>query len=287
MKIIILTYHSHHVLGPHYQDNDHIAFPQDLELITSAGYRIVSLGSIVSALEAHQSGQLLAQDFQDMRYVGLTFDDGPIFDVENFTHPSYGFQRSFLGAMRDFAATHAGRRQPELHATSFVIASREARRIIESTLDKEYTFLTSGSLSDEWWGPAISTGLIAIGNHSWDHLHPALPAVAHSKQARGDFREVTTVEDADRQILRAAQYIAERTHGKAAPLFAYPFGQHNEFLTNQYFPNARKTGKIDLRAAFTADPIPLTGDENIWSLPRYVCGHDWKSPAELLRILNG
>lgn len=73
---------------------------------------------------------------------------------------------------------------------------------------------------------------------------------------------------------------------KAAPFFAHPFGHHNEFLTNQYLPEARKTGKIDLRAAFTADPLPLRGNENLWSLPRYVCGHDWKSPTELLRILS-
>jgi peptidoglycan/xylan/chitin deacetylase (PgdA/CDA1 family) len=132
---------------------------------------------------------------------------------------------------------------------------------------------------------AISTGLIAIGNHSWDHLYPALSEVAHSQQARGDFRQVTNVEDADRQIYQAAQYIAERTHRRAAPFFAYPFGHYNDFLTREYLPEASRSAKLDLRAAFTADPIPLTGHANMWALPRYVCGHDWKSPADLLGIL--
>lgn len=214
MKIVILTYHSHHVLGPHYQNNDHVAFPIDLDLITDAGYRIVSLEKIVSALEPHRDRDP-AEDEENIRYVGLMFDDGPVFDIEDFTRPLYGLQRSFLGAMGDFMTTLAGRNQPDLNATSVVIASPDARRVIESTYDAEYTFLLPGSLGDDWWTAAISSGLIDIGNHSWDHLHPALPDVAHSEQARGDFRKVIAVEDADRQILQAAQYITERTHGKS------------------------------------------------------------------------
>ena len=284
MKIVILTYHSHHVLGSQYANNDHIAFAEDLDLITSAGYRIKSLDHIVTTLEARKRGFPKGGD-QNFRYVGLTFDDGPVFDVEDFTHPIYGFQRSFLGVMRDFLTTPSGRKQPDLHATSFVIASPEARHVMESAFDEEYTFLSPGSLGDGWWEPAISSGLIAIGNHSWDHLHPALVDVAHSQRAHGDFRQVTTVEDADLQILQAARYIAGKTHGRAAPFFAYPFGHYNEFLTRQYMPDACRTAKIDLRAAFTVDPRPVTVAEDLWTLPRYVCGNDWKSPRDLLDIL--
>ena len=206
MKLVVLTYHSHHVLGTDYDNNDHVAFPQDLELITSSGYRIVPLDKIVTTFEGHKAGRLTGAE-EESRYVSVTFDDGPVFDVEDFAHPIYGFQRSFLGAMRDFKATSSGRRQSELTATSFVIASPNARREMESTYDKEYTFLSPGSLGDGWWAPAIATGLISIGNHSWDHLHPALTEVAHSRQIRGDFREVMTTGDADMQILWAAHYI--------------------------------------------------------------------------------
>jgi len=104
MKIVILTYHSHHVLGSQYANNDHIAFAEDLDLITSAGYRIKSPDHIVTTLEARKRGFPKSGD-QDFRYVGLPFDDGPAFDVEDLTHPIYGFQRSFLGVMRDFLTT--------------------------------------------------------------------------------------------------------------------------------------------------------------------------------------
>jgi peptidoglycan/xylan/chitin deacetylase (PgdA/CDA1 family) len=280
----ILTYHSHHVLGPEYDLNDHIALPIDLELITHAGYQIVSLEKIVAMLLDHQQGCPKNGGSDDSRYVALTFDDGPIFDLDDFVHPQIGLQRGFAGTMADFADTKLGGLQPELTATSFVIASPEARRVIESTFDAAYTYLNAGSMDDSWWARAIRTGLLSIGNHSWDHLHPALPSVAHSTQARADFKQVKSYEDADAQILAAARFIHERTSGHAVPYFAYPFGHYNDFLTTEYFPQ-RHEG-IGVRAAFTAEPKPITGTESLWSLPRYVCGHDWKTPSALLAILR-
>ena len=124
--------------------------------------------------------------------------------------------------MQDFRATEAGRAQPDLAATSFVIASPAARRVMESTFDAEYTFLEAGALGDDWWAKAIDTGLIGIGNHSWDHLHPALETVAHSRQVRADFTQVSTSADADAQIREAMTYINARTDGRAAPFFRLP-----------------------------------------------------------------
>ena len=137
--------------------------------------------------------------------MAITFDDGPIYDVEGFTHPRFGAQRGFLGIMRDFVAARGSCAQPGLSATSFVIASAEARQVIEATYDAAYTYVGPGAMTDAWWNGAIDSGLIAIGNHSWDHLHPALPRVAHSRQARGDFTQVLSVEDADAQIADAVQ----------------------------------------------------------------------------------
>ena len=180
--------------------------------------------------------------------------------------------------------TAAGRRQPELSATSFVIASPEARKVAESTFDRQYTYLVPGALDDAWWNRAIDSGILDIANHSWDHLHPALPRTAHSEDARADFTRVVNDADADAQILAAARYLRERTGGRAAPYFAYPFGHWNDFLTRDYLP--RRHADVDVRAAFTTEPRPVSADDSVYRLPRYVCGQHWKHPGELAAILT-
>jgi len=280
VKAVVLTYHSHHVLGPDYARNDHIALPVDLHTIAKSGARIVSLATLVDAIEAHQAGSAAPEH---ATLVALTFDDGPVWDVADFVHPVLGYQRGFANAMQDFRATERGRAQTGLSATSFVIASPEARRAMETTFDADYTFLQAGALSDAWWPRAIDTGLIAIGNHSWDHLHPALDTVAHSQQARGDFTQVTTAPDAQAQIGAAMAHINARTGGRAAPFFAYPFGHVSDFLQREYLP--REGRAMGLRAAFTTEPSAIDGSQSVWCLPRFTCGHHWRSPEELAAIL--
>jgi peptidoglycan/xylan/chitin deacetylase (PgdA/CDA1 family) len=281
MNGYVLTYHSHHVVGSDYARNDHIALAVDLELIADLGCELVSLDTLVDAF----FGTAKDPAPDDRRaLVAITFDDGPIYDFEGFTHPQFGRQRGFLGIMRDFVSKHGQNLRHRLNATSFVIASPDARRVIEKTYDAAYTFVGPGAMTDEWWGPAIETGFISIANHSWDHLHPALPRVAHSRQARADFTQVLSVEDADAQIADAGSFIFAHTRGRQAPFFAYPFGQYNAFLAEQYLPqNAQRLG---LRAAFTDEPKAITGRESRWCLPRYICGHHWKSPQGLATILH-
>jgi peptidoglycan/xylan/chitin deacetylase (PgdA/CDA1 family) len=281
MNPVVLTYHSHHVVGTGYAQNDHTAFKVDLDLINELGCEIVSLESLVDRVLANGPDR---GRYEGAMQVAITFDDGPIYDVEGFTHPEYGTQRGFLGIMRDFISTHGDGAQPGLSATSFVIASHEARQAIETTYDAAYTYVGSGAMTDRWWNPAIETGLISIANHSWDHLHPALLRVAHSRQIRGDFAQVLTTEDADAQIADAGAFIAAHTRGRCAPFFAYPFGQSNPFLVEEYFP--RNADRLGLLAAFTDEPSPITGYESPWRLPRYICGHHWKGPEELRRILT-
>jgi peptidoglycan/xylan/chitin deacetylase (PgdA/CDA1 family) len=281
-KSFILTYHSHHVVGSEYDRNDHVALPLDLHLITEMGFRIVSLDRIVAA--AAGARDVEAENDPTFRgYVALTFDDGPAFDFEDFDHPVLGRQRGFVRLLEDFRASSPGARQPELCATSFVIASPEARRAMEDTFDAQYTFLTPGSMTDAWWAPAIATSLLSIANHSWDHLHPGLARVAHSRQVRSDFAQVTSVEDADAQIAEAARFIAARTNGRVAPYFAFPFGQYNDFLTDDYLPTRGRA--IGLRAALTTDARPVEPGDVVWKLPRYSCGQHWASPDDLARIL--
>lgn len=283
MKAFVLTYHSHHVVGAEYETNDHIAFPLDLETITKCGYRIVPISKLLESVAPF--ARRVATGAASERYVALTFDDGPSFDVDDFVHPQFGTQPSFLNAMRRFRDRYGLEAQPELHATSFVIASPTARLVMERTADPAYTFLTEGSMTDEWWSRGIDTGLIAIANHSWDHLHAALPTVAHSRQARADFTQVDNDQDADAQIRDASTYISRRTGGRSSPYFAYPFGHLNEFLPQDYFP--RRGAEIGVEAAFTTGSMPIVGSENVWSLPRLTCGHHWTSAEDLITQLSG
>lgn len=278
---VVLTYHAHHVVGDDYARNDHVALRRDLALVTECGGRIVPLRRIVAALDRrHPDGE----PAHDGLCVALTFDDGPAYDVRPFEHPAFGAQPGLLAVMREFMQGAAGRVQPTLCATSFVIASPDARRVMEASYDPDYTFLDAGAMTDGWWDDAIDTGLISIANHSWDHLHPALPQVAHSEQARGDFTRVRTQTDADAQIAQAQRYIMARTRGRASPYFAYPFGHANAYLPERYFPTCKGHG---IEAAFTVEPRPVDVGDSRFRIPRYVCGHDWRSPEELAAILLG
>jgi peptidoglycan/xylan/chitin deacetylase (PgdA/CDA1 family) len=275
VKRFVLAYHSHRVLGDDYARNDHVALATDLRVIHDAGARVVPLDAIVDAIDRpHRAttGDVLAE-------VALTFDDGPRYDFADFTHPELGAQRGFANILREFAA-----RQP-LHATSFVIASPDARQNMESTYDPAHSYVGAGALRDDWWNTAIDSGLLSIANHSWDHLHERLPRVAHSAQARGDFSRVETEDDADAQIAAAGDYIRARTRNRMAPWFAYPFGHYNAFLTREYLP--RNAARLGLRAAFSTDARPVDVQTDRWCIPRYVCGHHWTNPDALHAILTG
>lgn len=178
MKGIILNYHSHNVFGDQYQNNDHVAFPKDLELIHDAGIKIISVMSMVEKL--NQLGLETGTDEDDQIYVTLTFDDGPVFDYEDFVHPVHGYQTSFYNHMLRFREKHGNNIQPGLSATSFVIASPSARQAMARSPECGYTFMKEDWLGEEWWKSAVKTEMLSIANHSWDHVHPVVPDVAIS-----------------------------------------------------------------------------------------------------------
>jgi Polysaccharide deacetylase len=275
MPIIVLAYHSHNIGGRQYANNDHIALAKDLDVIEEAGAQVVPLDVIASILRGESEAR------PSIVQVGLSFDDGPIFDVEDFEHARFGPQRSFLNVMRDFRARHGPDRQPHLHATSFVIASAEARRAMELESASEFG-LAGEWLSDGWWKGAVETGLIGIGNHSWDHVHHAAPRVAADVPRRDDFSLVVNAMDAEAEIDRATEYINERVGGTCT-LFAFPFGHVNDFLVHDYLP--RRQDRHGMRAAFGTGGGAVAAGDSVWNIPRLVCGYHWRSPGELARLL--
>jgi peptidoglycan/xylan/chitin deacetylase (PgdA/CDA1 family) len=183
-----------------------------------------------------------------------------------------------LNIMKDFVREFGPDAQPELHATSFVIASPEARRDLDRTCLAGRNWFT-----EDWWPLAIASGLMSIANHSWDHVHPTLGIVAQREQKKGTFTAIDTYEDADAQIRRATDYIMQRTEHKACPLFAYPYGECNDYLTTEYLPNFRDEHRID--AAFGTSAGGSSTPSGIWNLSRIVCGYHWKSGSDLAALL--
>jgi len=270
LRVPILAYHATNVDGGAYATNDHVALAEDLRLIDALGYRVIPLTQVVDALLLHTA-------LPD-RAIALTFDDGTDFDFHDRVHPTQGPQRSMLNVLRDFMDEHGAARQPQLHATAFVVASPSAR----AELDRR-SMVGAGWWGDAWWPKAVTSGLLDIGNHSWDHNH-ALVTQTLPRKAADTFASVDTSELADYQIRQAHDYIASKAPNAAADLFAYPFGETNAFLLREYLPSGpERTG---VRAAFTTEPAFVTSGANRWALPRFVCGSAWKSSDALRELLT-
>jgi hypothetical protein len=151
--------------------------------------------------------------FAGGRWVGLTFDDGTDFDFIDLAHPHLGLIKSFYTILREAAGPN-GDRWPKPIGVSFVIASPEARKVLDRTC-----IAGLGQWRDTWWRDAARSGILAIGNHSWDHTHETLETIAQREQRKGTFYGVDNFEDADRQIRRAQEYINERTGRLSTRLF--------------------------------------------------------------------
>ena len=263
----ILTYHSQIFQDNSYSGNNHLALAHDLELIYSAGYQVQPLARLADWLDDK------ADDRELDRAVFLTFDDGCNFDVQDLEHPEFGFQSSFRTTMRRFAATLDPGQAASLHATTFVIASEEARRAMDTR-----SLFGKNWISSDWWKDTDREGLIAIESHGWDHNHPDLGG-----EGRGGFKNIDSDALCRNQVVRAADSIRALT-GRRPAFFAYPYGQSSAYMRETWFPDF--TDHHGCRAAFGTAAAHVTRNSNRWNLPRYICGHNWQSPEALRKILN-
>jgi hypothetical protein len=274
-RAYVLAYHSQNILGTGYGNNDHVALAQDLSLIRELHFRVISALELASALRTGSFSSL------PEKCVVITMDDGPIFDYEDVVHPRYGRQESMLNILRrqprPWWQFHLGRRpSPPVVATAFVIGSKAAREQIALSLDDPQW------MTDSWWVAAQQTPYLDIGCHSWDHVHPCVVELADRPELVGAFHRIDTFADAEREIADASRKLYSLTKSEAARLFAYPFGQTNEFLVREYLPSQEA-----VIAAFTTAAEPVTKDTDIWEVPRYVCGDHWKSGDGLRALLSG
>ena len=272
MRIPILTYQAARIAGNDYATSDLKALAADLRQITRAGFRIVPLRDVVEAWIESKG------DERSDKVVALACNGGGDFDYLDLPHPTAGVQRSVLSTLRDFATEHP-REQAQLNITSFVIASPGARAVLDSTC-----MVGKGWWTDAWWRAAIDSGLMHIANHSWDLNHETLPDSVAPGVRRGTFLAIDSKELADHEIRQAAEYLLEHAPNPGTALFAYPYGESNGYLANEYFPRYGK--ELGVRAAFTAEPAFLSPGCDRWAMPRFVCGRDWTSPDDLRAILD-
>lgn len=268
-SIPILTYHALHAPGWDYSSNDHVALEHDLQIIRRQGFRVASLAAIADAVLSGSVEQLAAE-----KVVGISLDDGTDHDYLDFSHPDYGHLRSMARVLREHGGD-LGYPGGQATATSFVIVSPDAR----AQLDRS-CIAGRGQWRDAWWEEAAREGVLAIANHSWDHLHPTLDAVVATQAERGRFDTVTSQADAEREIGDAERYLQARTGGLSAGLFAYPYGHHNDFLVRSYLP-----AQEAVRAAFVGGGDYVRPGANRWAIPRFICQEHWQAPEQLERIL--
>jgi len=268
-RLVILAWHSINVLDNTHAGNDLIAFSEDLELLARLGWTILPLGE---ALARSNAGTL------PERAVVLTMDDGSIMDFHDFDHPTCGRQVSVFNRLSQFATALPGDSPHRPHVSSFVIASPEAR----DELDR-VDYMSLGVWPDDWWAPASASGLMSVESHSWDHNHGSLARTVQRDNLRGDFRHIETEAECRAELDHASDYI-ERRSGRRPAFFAYPYGQASDYLRREYLPRHGESIGLEAALGCTAEPVDPAGDR--WHLPRYICGRDWKSVAELELLLN-
>ena len=275
-KVAILTYHPIHIVENDYRGNDLIALENDLESLERRGVRVRSLDQIFTP---PGSAQLIATDEPA---VAITFDDGSVFDFVDHDHPTCGPQRSAGTRLREQSRRLRALSGAAPKATTFVIASPEVR----TELDR-VDYFAGGYWKDDWWKAAVDSGILAVESHSWDHNHPSIARSAQRDNVRGTFRNIETEAECEAEVAQSLQYIEQRA-GVRPRFFAYPWGEASPYLAGEYLPT--RGVQLGLWAAFSGVPQACgyaTQASDRWLVPRFVCGHDWRSPRDFDALLDG
>jgi len=273
-NIPVLCYHSWTVNGIDYGINDHVSLEEDLRTLSQQGYEIISPTALVKLIEDRNSSPKAS----GRKLVCLTFDDGRDYDYYDYVDEKWGNVKSFHKILSE-SRGYISQFDSGPRGVSFVIASPEARKILDKECGRG-----RNEWRDSWWACAAKEGMLGIANHSWDHVHDAIPKVRQKDNKKGSFYEVNNFADSEAQIADAQEYVNTLTEGYALPFFCYPYGEAPDYLVAEYFPNNGK--RLGLRAAFSTEMGYVTPETNIWNIPRFVCGGHWKTKEEFLNLLK-
>ena len=119
---------------------------------------------------------------------------------------------------------------------------------------------------------------------NFDRANPKPVADAEGRLSKRQRDAINTYADADAEIRQASDWLDAFLAPHRASLFAYPYGESNAYLVEDYLP--RYGSEHRLRAAFGTAPKPIESTSNRWLLPRHVCGLHWKTSDELERLLT-
>lgn len=273
-RIPVLCYHSWRMENAEYENNDLVALASDLRVLTSLGYQVLSVTTLIDIL----AGLVPARIVYGKKAICLTFDDGVDYDYYDHQVEELGVVHSVSSILDDSARSLPLIGEGPM-AVSFVIASPHAREILDKTCNA-----STNRWGDSWWKGSAEHNLLGIGNHSWDHVHDTLPSVNQRDNLKGSFYAVDTFTDAENQIAKAQHYINTVTGGNAMPAFAYPYGHVSGYLRDEYFPeHGERSG---LRAAFSTAGTSVSPDTCIWDIPRFVCGYHWRSSEEFIQLID-
>ncbi len=265
LSVPVLAYHAGNITGNSYECNDRVAFASDLYTLHHHGYKIIPLQWIADWV----NGVKDLSQYGD-KLIGLSCDDGLDHDYLNGSYLNFGPQQSLFNILKSFIEDVGATNQPHAHLTSFVIACPDARRAID-----EQSLQGAQLLNHSWWREANEHQIFSVENHSWDHRHPNI-----YPEASANFLAVQDFATAHQQIIDAKKFI-ENTINKSTSLFCYPWGHYNDYLIDDFMPNTAAPNGIT--AAFTCESKHTKKGTNPWLMPRYVCGFNWKSPAQLIK----
>ena len=148
-RVPVLTYHGLHAPGWDYHENDHVALEQDLGLIDELGFKVVPLSVLVNHLFCREDARL-----ESGKFVAISFDDGSDFDYQDFSHPDWGYLKSFRNLLANWPQLGWDGCAPR--GTSFVIASPAARSELDQTC-----IAGKDQWRDTWWREAAEDGPVS------------------------------------------------------------------------------------------------------------------------------
>lgn len=268
--IPVLCYHSW-TIGDQYNNDDHIALEQDLQLLSQRGYLILPVEKLIDL----KRGRLPKSYVTQNKLVCISFDDGKAYDYIDGERPDGSIIKSFARILRECSET-LPTLLPGTRAASFVIGSAEARSMIWNDSPQ----LTS----DDWWLECADEGTLGLANHSWDHVHENVETVYQQNNIKGSFHEIRTFEDAEAQIAKTQDLLNEKLQGNHLPVFCYPFGHVSEYLKTEYLP--QNSDRLGIFGAFSTAGKAVTENTDIWAIPRFVCGYHWRTPEQLANVLT-